>query len=96
MVGLSDAQKIAEIAKSFAVSQSSALSLIVVDDIERLIDWVPKSGTFSNAVLQALLVLFRRRPPKVICVDEIYPFLIGIPKGPASLDYGNIVHNYPE
>ena len=72
MVGYSESQRIAEITKSFVDSQSSGLSLIVVDDIEPLIDWSPKSGTYSKAILQALLVLFRRRPPKVAIVANCY------------------------
>jgi vesicle-fusing ATPase len=72
MVGYSESQRIAEITKSFMESQSSGLSLIVVDDIERLIHWAPQSGTYSNAVLQTLLVLFRWRPPKVIIVAGCY------------------------
>lgn len=29
-------------------------------------EWVPIGSRFSNGVLQALMVLFSRRPPKVI------------------------------
>ncbi|KAF8076749.1 vesicular-fusion protein SEC18 [Lyophyllum atratum] len=64
MVGFSESQKVAAITKVFADSYKSPLSLIVVDNIERLIDWTPMGARFSNAVLQALLVLFGRRPPK--------------------------------
>ena len=83
MVGYSESQRIAEITKSFVDSQSSGLSLIVVDDIEPLIDWSPKSGTYSKAILQALLVLFRWRPPKVAIVANCYTRVSDrdIPKG---------------
>jgi len=40
------------------------LSVIVIDSIERLIDWTPMGARFSNAVLQTLMVLSGRRPPK--------------------------------
>ncbi|KAF8638609.1 hypothetical protein AX17_002150 [Amanita inopinata Kibby_2008] len=64
MVGFSEQQKVAAITKVFNDSYKSPLSIIVVDNIERLIDWTPMGARFSNAVLQSLLVLFGRRPPK--------------------------------
>ncbi|KAG6910791.1 hypothetical protein DXG01_007679 [Tephrocybe rancida] len=64
MVGFSESQKVAAITKVFADSYKSPLSVVVVDNIERLIDWTPMGARFSNPVLQALLVLFGRRPPK--------------------------------
>ncbi|TDL29667.1 AAA-domain-containing protein [Rickenella mellea] len=64
MVGFSPQQKITAINKIFSDSYKSPLSVIVVDNIERLLEWVPIGPNFSNAVLQALLVLLARRPPK--------------------------------
>jgi len=64
MVELSPQQKIQAINKVFVDSYKSPLSVIVVDNIERLLEWVPIGPHFSNAVLQSLLVLFARRPPK--------------------------------
>ncbi|KAG6828494.1 hypothetical protein H0H92_007810 [Tricholoma furcatifolium] len=64
MVGYSEMQKVAAITKVFADSYKSPLSVVVVDNIERLIDWTPMGARFSNAVLQTLLVLLGRRPPK--------------------------------
>jgi vesicle-fusing ATPase len=75
MVGYSESQKIAEINKALVDSRSSVLSLILVDDIERLIEWAPKSRTYSNAVLQALIGLFRARPPKVVILAGYYYYL---------------------
>ena len=65
MVGMGDAQKIAYINKVFNDSYKSPLSIIVVDSIEKLIEWVPIGPRFSNPVLQALSVLLGKRPPKV-------------------------------
>ncbi|KAG6898704.1 hypothetical protein C0995_008727, partial [Termitomyces sp. Mi166 len=59
MVGYSESQKVAAITKVFADSYKSPLSVVVVDNIERLIDWTPMGARFSNVVLQTLLVLFR-------------------------------------
>ncbi|KAL0080661.1 P-loop containing nucleoside triphosphate hydrolase protein [Phycomyces blakesleeanus] len=64
MVGLNETAKIAEINKVFNDSYKSPMSVIVIDSIERLLDWVPIGPRFSNAVLQALLVLLKRKPPK--------------------------------
>ena len=41
----------------------SPLSLILLDDIERLIDYVHIGPRFSNSVLQTLLVLLKKPPP---------------------------------
>lgn len=83
MVGFGEAQKVAAITKIFVDSYKSPLSVIVVDNIERLLDWVPIGARFSNAVLQALLVLFGRRPPKgrrllIIATTSSRPLLTDI------------------
>lgn len=49
----------------FDDAYKSQLSCVVVDDIERLLDYVPIGPRFSNLVLQALLVLLKKPPPKV-------------------------------
>lgn len=65
MVGFSEPQKIAQLNKVFTDSYKSPMSIIVVDSLERLLDWNPIGPRFSNGVLQALVVLFGKRPPKV-------------------------------
>ncbi|GAA5841630.1 hypothetical protein JCM11251_004236 [Rhodosporidiobolus azoricus] len=64
MVGFSEAQKVQHLYKVFSDSYKSPLSVIVVDGIERILDWVPIGPRFSNGVLQALMVLLNKRPPK--------------------------------
>ncbi|KAG6328203.1 hypothetical protein ID866_10886 [Astraeus odoratus] len=64
MVGFSEAQKVAAITKTFQDSYKSPLSVIVIDNIERLLDWTYLGSRFSNAVLQTLLVLIAQKPPK--------------------------------
>ena len=63
MVGMNEAQKVAALHKVFSDSNRSQLSCVVVDNIERIIDWVPIGPRFSNTVLQALMVLLRKVPP---------------------------------
>lgn len=62
-VGYSELSKINAIVKIFDDAYKSPLSLIVLDDIERLIEFIHIGPRFSNAVLQALLVLIKKRPP---------------------------------
>jgi len=47
----------------FNDAYKSPLSLIVLDDIERIIEYVAVGPRFSNAVLQTLLVLVKALPP---------------------------------
>jgi len=64
MVGYSEFAKVNRINKLFEDAYKSKLSVIVVDEIERLLDYVPMGQRFTNSVLQALLVLFKKKPPK--------------------------------
>ncbi|TIC68428.1 vesicular-fusion protein SEC18 [Wallemia mellicola] len=64
MVGFNEAQKIAHMNQVFNDSYKSPLSIVVIDQIERLFDYVPIGPRFSNNVLQAILVLLGKRPPK--------------------------------
>jgi len=93
MVGYSESQKVATITKIFTDSYKSPLSVVVVDNIERLIDWTPMGARFSNAVLQTMLVLFNRRPPKVkiLRISLVADTVADENIGPAALDYSNIV-----
>jgi len=64
MVGYSESAKCQLIQKMFDDAFKSPLSCIIIDDLERLIDYAPVGPRFSNLVLQALLVLLKRQPPK--------------------------------
>ncbi|XP_046888162.1 vesicle-fusing ATPase-like [Hypomesus transpacificus] len=64
MIGHSEIAKCQAIKKIFDDAYKSQLSCVVVDDIERLLDYVPIGPRFSNLVLQALLVLLKKTPPK--------------------------------
>lgn len=61
-VGWSEASKCADITKRFDDAYKSPLSCILLDDLERLIEYVKIGPRFSNAVLQTLLVLLKRTP----------------------------------
>ncbi|XP_016400550.1 vesicle-fusing ATPase-like [Sinocyclocheilus rhinocerous] len=65
MIGFAETAKCQAIKKIFEDAYKSQLSCVVVDDIERLLDFVPIGPRFSNLVLQALLVLLKKPPPRV-------------------------------
>ncbi|KAI6651677.1 Vesicle-fusing ATPase-like [Oopsacas minuta] len=64
MIGFTEASKCQAIKKMFDDAYKSELSCIVVDDIERIIDYVCVGPRFANNSLQTLLVLLKRFPPK--------------------------------
>jgi vesicle-fusing ATPase len=63
MIGYGESSKCQMIHKVFMDSYKSPLSLIIIDDLERIIDYVPTGPRFSNTVLQTLLVLLKKIPP---------------------------------
>lgn len=75
MVGFTEAAKCMQIRKIFDDAYRSQMSCIVVDNIERLIDYGPIGPRYSNLTLQALLVLLKKAPPKgrrllIICTTS--------------------------
>mmetsp|Transcript_57776 Transcript_57776/g.151953 ORF Transcript_57776/g.151953 Transcript_57776/m.151953 type:complete len:735 (-) Transcript_57776:49-2253(-) len=64
LVGYSEQGKIGAITKIFEDAYKSPLSVIVLDDLERLLDYVRIGPRFSNMVLQALFSLLKKQPPK--------------------------------
>uniref|UniRef100_A0A914WJ20 Vesicle-fusing ATPase n=1 Tax=Plectus sambesii TaxID=2011161 RepID=A0A914WJ20_9BILA len=63
MVGFTETAKCNALRKVFDDAYRSPLSVIIVDNIERLLDYAPIGPRYSNLVLQALLVLLKKRPP---------------------------------
>ena len=61
-VGKPDYAKVSEIVKIFEDAYKSNLSLIILDDIERLIEYISIGQRFSNLLLQALLILIKKKP----------------------------------
>lgn len=64
MVGMSEAAKCHTISKIFDDAYKSPLSFVILDEIERLLEYVPIGPRFSNAVLQTILVLLKKPPPE--------------------------------
>ena len=64
LVGLTESGRVDALVQAFNNAYKSPMSVLVIDDIERLIEYVPSMpARFSNAMLQALSVLLRRSPP---------------------------------
>ena len=63
VVGAGEAAKAAALARAFDDAYKSPLSLLILDDIERLLEYVAIGPRFSNVVLQTLLVLLKKPPP---------------------------------
>merc|ERR1711977_164215 len=64
MLGMSELTKSAHVAKVFDDAHKSPLSIVVLDDIERLLEYVRIGPRFSNAVLQTLLTVVKKVPHK--------------------------------
>ncbi|KYQ91185.1 N-ethylmaleimide-sensitive fusion protein [Tieghemostelium lacteum] len=64
MLGMTETAKAQRITKAFEDSYKTPLSCIIIDDIERLIEYVPIGPRFSNLILQTLHVLYKKTPPK--------------------------------
>lgn len=75
MVGFTESAKCLHIRKVFDDAYRSTLSCILVDNIERLLDYGAIGPRYSNLTLQALLVLLKKEPPKgrkllVLCTSS--------------------------
>jgi vesicle-fusing ATPase len=64
MVGYTEMARVQHISKIFDDAYKSRTSVVVVDNIERIIDWVPIGPRFSNTILQTLMVILRKQPAK--------------------------------
>jgi vesicle-fusing ATPase len=64
MVGYNEMAKIQRITKVFMDAYKSPMSVVVMDSIERIVEWVPIGPRFSNPVLQTVMVLLKKQPPQ--------------------------------
>ncbi|GAB5356713.1 hypothetical protein AAMO2058_000312800 [Amorphochlora amoebiformis] len=63
-VGMSEMQKSQAIGAAFDSAYKTPLSMIIIDNIERMVEYIPIGPRFANHVLQTLMVLINRVPPK--------------------------------
>lgn len=64
MVGMLELLKITYIDNAFRDAYKSPLNILVIDQIESLIEYVPIGPRFSNNILQVLKTLILKVPPK--------------------------------
>jgi vesicle-fusing ATPase len=64
MVGFTETAKVSALQKAFEDAYKSPSAMLVLDDMERLLEYVHIGPRFSNHVLQSLLVLLKKPPPK--------------------------------
>jgi len=62
-VGYGEASKCAALAQVFDDAHKSSMSVLVLDNLERMIEYTPIGPRFSNVVLQTLMVLIKTLPP---------------------------------
>ncbi|KAI1780300.1 AAA-domain-containing protein [Hypoxylon cercidicola] len=63
-VGTNEAAKLEYLRRTFSDAYKSALSIVILDSVEKIIDWNPIGPRFSNAVVQYLGAVLETRPPK--------------------------------
>jgi len=66
-VGIGPMGKINSIDKIFRDAYKSSSSLIVIDNIERIVEYVQTGPDFNNNVLQALIALLTKPPSNQEC-----------------------------
>jgi vesicle-fusing ATPase len=64
-VGTSETAKLEFLRRAFSDAYKSALSIVILDSIEKIIEWNPIGPRFSNPVAQYLGAILETRPPKV-------------------------------
>ena len=64
MIGYNEMAKVHHINGVFSDAYKSNLSIILIDNVEKMIDWSPIGPRFSNAVVGTLATSLRQKPPK--------------------------------
>jgi len=64
LVNMSESARCQKLTQAFEDAYRSPLAVVVLDNIERLVSYVKIGPRFSNEILQILLVLIQKRPPK--------------------------------
>lgn len=64
LLNLSESAKISEIINTFKDAYKSELSIVIIDSIERILEWVSIGPRFSNSLLQTILIYLKKIPEK--------------------------------
>lgn len=65
LLGMGEQEKVARIAEIFEEAFKSPQSVLVIDDIERIIEYTAVGPRFSNTILQGLIALLTRPHPNL-------------------------------
>lgn len=65
MTGMSEGGRVQYLQKVFEDAYKSPLNIVILDQIERLIEWAPIGPRFSNPMVQSIMNLVTKQPPKV-------------------------------
>lgn len=66
-LGLNEFAKVNLLANTFRMAYRAKEACIVLDELERIIEYIEEGPRFSNSILQALLVLIKKVPEKDFC-----------------------------
>ena len=64
LLGYPSSRKCDMITRVFEDAHKSPRSIVILDGLERLLEYVPIGPRFNNEVLQTLMVLLKKPPPK--------------------------------
>ncbi|XP_952547.1 N-ethylmaleimide-sensitive factor, putative [Theileria annulata] len=88
-IGLSELAKVNAIHKAFDDAHKTPQSLIILDNIERLIDYSPIGPRFSNNILQCLLILIKKAP-----AHQRRIFVIGTTSEEEFMEMANVKESF--
>jgi len=94
-VGMSEAGKASMIVKVFDDAHKSPLSLVLLDDLERLLEYVRIGPRFSNPVLQTLLTCLKKQPKTGKLIILATSSSIGVLEQLEMLDAFNVNYHVP-
>jgi len=94
-VGMSEVGKASMIAKVFDDAHKSPLSMVVLDDLERLLEYVRIGPRFSNPVLQTLLTCLKKQPKTGKLIIVATSSSIGVLEQLEMLDAFNVTYHVP-
>lgn len=95
LIGVSEAAKAAHIARVFDDAHKSPLSLVLIDDLERLLEYVRIGPRFSNLVLQTLLTCLKKQPKTGKLVVLATSSSVAVLESLEMMDGFNVTFNVP-
>lgn len=95
LIGVSETGKASHIARVFDDAHKSPLSMVVIDDLERLLEYVRIGPRFSNLVLQTLLTCLKKQPKHGKLVVLATSSSVGVLEQLEMLEGFNVTYSVP-